>query len=285
MKKVLALILALMMLMLAGCGGGNGGGDSPNRPVASPPEIQQAPTQLTITFSNASAYNFNEIYITPTAQDDWGADLLGSTSLLKSNGSFEVSIPKYDFANYDIRVVDETKDTYEFTRVPLTNGAELAIYFGDDGLAVDVADSKGDVVGTVFGTLNGSSIGGSDAPEQPSNDFGTGYNTNGEFSFTVYNESDFDIFAIHMGSLNASSDADIDMLPQVLPAGESIDLSGTVTEDEWLNTEWTLYVTDVDGDTSSSFDTFNPWEISYVNIRWDSNAGGYVCDFLYYEAQ
>ena len=293
MKKTASLALAILMLvsLLAGCGGGEASSQAASSaPVREAPSRERS-SNLTITFSNASSYIFHEIYISPTASSDWGEELLGSTRILKSNGSIDVEIPAYDYDNYDILVVDEDSDEYYFSRVPLQTGSEVAIYFGDDGLAADVADSRGNSVATIFGTLEGASGGGSydnggndggdtGQTQQPA-PTGTGYDTNGQYTFTVYNESAYDIYAIHMGVVGASADYDIDILPQILSAGNSTDLSGMASQGDWLNTEWTLYITDVDGDTSSSYEVFNPWTLTYVDINWDSNNGGYVCEFVY----
>lgn len=286
MKKTIGLVLTVLLL-LAGCGGG---GSSSQSQASSAPEARQTaaaekPSTLTITFSNASDYIFNEIYISPTASDEWGEELLGSTQILKSNGSINVEIPAYDFDNYDVLVVDEDRDEYQFTRVPLQNGSEIAIYFGDEGLAADVSDSQGNMATTVFGTLGGINsdgeiVDGGGGGAQPVVT-GTGNDTNGQYSFTVYNESDYDIYAIHMGITGSAAENDIDILPQVLPAGASTELTGIASQGDWLETEWTLYITDVDGDTSASFDVFNPWTIAYVDVYWDSNNGGYYCEFSY----
>jgi hypothetical protein len=74
----------------------------------------------------------------------------------------------------------------------------------------------------VSGTLNGSSgaTGGGETvvvQEQQQTVTGTGYDTNGQFVFEVYNNSAYDIYALYIGVINASSDHDIDVLPQILP--------------------------------------------------------------------
>ncbi len=280
MKKIVCAVL-MMALLLAGCGGQKDAFASGLAPKEAP--ASTAPTEFSITFSNASGYIFNEIYISPTASNDWGQELLGSTSVLKANGSLDVTVPAYDYDSYDIRVVDEDSDEYTFTRVPLQDGSEVAIYFGDQGLAADVADAGGTLTATVVGNLNG---GGTAAPAETPTDAaptvtGTGNDTNGQYSFTVYNESSYDIYAIYMGVSNATASQDLDILPQILPAGESIELVGLASQGDWMNTEWTLNVVDVDGDESLSFDSFNPWLVSYINITWDSNNGGYLCEFVY----
>ncbi len=279
MKKIACVVL-MMALLLVGCGDKKA--DSSSAPPSREAPSSAASKELNITFSNASGYTFNEIYISPTAASDWGDELLGSTSVLKSNGSLGVVIPAYDYDSYDILVVDEDRDEYTFARVPLQNGSEVAIYFGEEGLAAEVADSNGELSATVIGEINGGGSGGGETPNDvPATVTGTGNDTNGQYSFTIYNESDYDVYAIYMGVSNASASEDLDILPQVLPAGNSTDVVGLASQGDWLNTEWTLNVVDVDGDESLSFESFNPWLVSYINIAWDSNNGGYVCEFGY----
>lgn len=291
MKKLIGVIL-LAVLLLAACGGGQSAAPpEPDGREPAPAPAPAAPSTLAVIFSNASDYTFNEIYISPTASTEWGDELLGSTRILKSNGSIDVEVPAYEYENYDILVVDEDRDQYHFTYVPLQHGSEVAIYFGEEGLAADVADPAGNMVATVFGQLNGGSGGGGQGDagggnvEEPVVQqpvvTGTGNDTNGQYTFSVYNESAYDIYSIHMGILGASAEYDIDILPQILPAGSGAELVGMASQGDWLNTEWTLYITDVDGDTSASFDSFNPWTVSYVDIYWDSESQGYVCEFFY----
>lgn len=128
MKKTgtLILVLILALSILAGCGGdgGNGGGgkEDENKESSNP-----APTTLSIKVSNSSGYIFNELYVTPTADSQWGNDHLGSTSILKSGGSYDIKLQAYEFNTYDVRVVDEDEDVYLFERVSLENNCELEI--------------------------------------------------------------------------------------------------------------------------------------------------------------
>ena len=245
------------------------------------------PSTLNITFSNGSNYIFNEIYISPTAANDWGSELLGSTSVLKSNGSIDIEIPAYDFDNYDIRIVDEDRDEYGFQRVPLQDGCEVAIYFGDEGLAVDVYGQGENLISTVNGTLNGGGGASADVVEDGGRGddveelVGAGYTSSGYFSFTVYNESNYDIVAIYMGLAEGYSAEEFDILPVVLYSGDNIGIENTIVEDFWGEEYWFLYVVDSEGDTSAARDVFDPWSVSYVDVNWNSDAGGYVCEFNY----
>lgn len=302
MKKKPSVLLALVMvaaLVLSACGGGGASSapasTAPAEPVsrAQPAAAEPAKSaDFAVTFSNGTDYNFQELYVSPTASGDWGADHLGSTNILKKNGSFEITLPSYEYDSFDILVIDEDDDEYQFTRATLTSGCEVMITFEEGGLAATSFFADGGQE-TVYGTLNGESMdsaGGNDAAGttadgaanyDAANFEPNGNDTAGRFSFAVYNESDYDIYAIYMGILNAGSEYDLDILPAILAAGDDTVVSGQVSQGDWMNTEWTLYIEDVDGDTSASFDVFNPWTISYVDIYWDGNNGGYVCDFYY----
>jgi hypothetical protein len=256
-KKILATIMcvAAVASLLSGCGAKS--------------------KDIKVTVTNDSGFIFNELYVSPTASDDWGGDRFGSSAVLKSGGSFDLTLQKYEFEAYDIKVLYEDGDEYLFTRVTLRNGTEVAIGFGD-GPTAQVSHSGGGSE-TVYGELNGGYY------EEPYDDepTGTGYDTDGYYEFAVYNNSDYDIYAIYMGRSDMSSDADVDILPQVLEAYDSTTVSGRADETDWENTDWSLYIEDVDGDTSVSYDTFNPWLVLSVDIYWDSDSGGYICTFNY----
>ena len=108
-----------------------------------------------------------------------------------------------------------------------------------------------------------------------------GYNTDGNMYFTIYNESDYDIYAIYIGRADASSEDDIDVLPYILDAGESYFVDIYVNRADWNATDWTIYIEDDEGDYSADFEVFNPWEILYIDVYWSNDVGGYVCDFVY----
>jgi len=276
MKKVIALTLVLLLaLSVVACN------DPPPVPTPEPSAdpTPAAPATITIKFSNDTNYNFNRIYISPTASNEWGNELLGDTSILKSHGSFDVRLQAYDFDNYDIKVIDEDNDEYIFTRVSLNDGYEVSIYFGSV-LSADIFDRSGNEVGSVIGTLNGNEVGaGSDYDDD---DYYEPYiEQDVEYSFTVYNESAYEIVYIYLGTMSAVGFDDIDILPVRLAANSNIHLSGTIPAEFSGITDWSLYVIDADGDTSAFHDHFNLWTVSYVDIGWSGVLSGYESTFYY----
>lgn len=137
-KKAFASVafLALLISMLAGCG-------------------DKTPTEMKVVFRNSSGYVFNELYVTPTADTEWGSDHLGSTSVLKKGGTFELTLPIYDFNTYDIRVVDVDEDVYLFERVPIENGCEVDIVWESDlAASVSYTDKDSTYIVGVFESGN-----------------------------------------------------------------------------------------------------------------------------------
>lgn len=273
-KKFLAFTLcfALVALLLAGCGGNSSSTpDTPSRPSGGAGASSPARTQsLRINVINDSPFTIYNLYVSPTASDNWGDDHLGDSDILSEEDSYRIEVDSYDYENYDVLLVDSEDNKYTFEYVPLFNNTEIVIAYEPDGLALLLTYSDGGS-GHVAATEGGSN--------SPAPTTGTGYDTNGRYEFTLYNESSYDIYAIYIGIANASSEHDIDILPAILPADDYYDASGQASQGDWMNTEWTLYVEDVDGDVSASFDVFNPWTVSYVNITWEGN--GYVCEFVY----
>ncbi len=261
MKKSFVVLLGLILAagMLAGCG----------------PKETAGPANFNVTVTNSSGYIFNELYVSPTAANSWGDDHLGSTSVLKNNGSFTITLDKYDFDNFDIKVLDEDGDTYIFSRVPLAEGVEVAISFSDGLIATVTGADRAQ--STVSGTLNSGDSG--DVADQSDPD--DTVDMSGEFSFTIYNESDYEVYAVYM--MPAYTDGDgVDILPSTLGAGESYTFTASVAGTDYEGIEdWTLQVVDVDNDVSAFYEVFNPWLLNYVDITWDSANGGYACEFNY----
>ena len=137
MKKlsVILLALALCLSVLAGCGGGDKA-EATKTPAPPTQDTPKPATSLKVSVINSSGYIFNELYVSPTADTKWGDDHLGSTNILKKGGSYDITVPAYDYNTYDIRVVDEDEDTYIFKLVPLANGCEVDITWDTDLTAI-----------------------------------------------------------------------------------------------------------------------------------------------------
>ncbi len=271
MKRLSVVFLVFLMLFAVGCGGSTA---SPleGMVVEGSRDVTETAVSGSVSIINETSYTFIELYSTPSSSADFGEELLEGTRI---DPGVSVSI---NFGNLletqDFLIIDNDGDAYSIIGIPLMDAQTMSI---------DLVDSDGVVVprAYIFGS-DGSEISTVDGLLIPNSDTNaTGYDTNGYYTFTVNNNSDYDIYSIHVGITNASSSYDIDVLPEILPAKNSIEITGFATQGDWQNTEWTLYITDVDGDTSASFETFNPWTVTAIDAQWDSNVGGYVVDFIY----
>ncbi len=275
MKKIITVLLVLSVLLLVGCGGS---AESPLANIESQPQEQQATTQSAttpgeITASNETGYTFVELYSTPSSSTEFGEELLGGMRVDNAM-TFTMTIGNINEPQ-DFLIVDNDGDNYSILGVTLVDGGTVSFtLMADSNSNIFPTATTYDASGAQTGSVNGEFI-----PDDNAN--ATGYNTNGNYGFTLNNYSDYEIYSVHVGIANASAAYDMDLLPQTLPAGSSLDVYGFATQGDWLNTEWTLYITDVDGDTSASYDNFNPWSISSVDVNWDSGAGGYVVQFNY----
>jgi len=99
--------------------------------------------------------------------------------------------------------------------------------------------------------------------------------------FTIYNESDYDIYAIYMGPADGDADDDIDILPHILEAGDWYLYEEELPSRYTGTDKWTLYIEDTDGDTSESYETFDPYTLIYVDINWNTSKAAYECTFVY----
>ena len=270
-KKLVAGMMCLVLLLsfMTACGKS----DPPPVETASPPT--SSPEVVTsknfdIQFRNSSDYIFNEIYVSPAADSEWGPDHLGSTSILKKGGVFTITLEKYDFENYDILVVDEDLDEYLFNYVKLSEGCEVEITF-DGGLSAIVTATNGTST-IVSGELSSASSGtGTSTPGAATN----------RMSFTIYNESPYDIYAVYIKPANSNEEF-VDILPYILtPDGYSYNVELFYDDAHKNITEWTMEVEDTDGDDTTYLENFNPWTLSYVDINWESSTSGYNLDFKY----
>ncbi len=123
-RRVFAGFLGLGLLTLvAGCFGGGaaaGGGTTPHATLQAPTPVGPASLQI-VNRSNEPIYY---IYMSPTSQSTWGADLLGS-QVLHVGQSFTIS--NIGAGGWDIRVVDRSQNYKEWRNAYLEAGGVYSI--------------------------------------------------------------------------------------------------------------------------------------------------------------
>ncbi|WP_020613703.1 hypothetical protein [Sediminispirochaeta bajacaliforniensis] len=108
-----------------------------------------AQESFTVTFSNQTGYDINELYISPSSSDDWQDDLLNGNSVRDGESSdVQVPLSDPDAAVYDVLAVDIDGDRYTRYEVDLSDAADRTITFtfddyseGSDGGGSDSSDS------------------------------------------------------------------------------------------------------------------------------------------------
>ncbi|MDR1131702.1 MAG: hypothetical protein LBL15_04720, partial [Oscillospiraceae bacterium] len=182
-KKIIHLILCLAFITAAFSGCGN-------------------KTKVeTLTLTNSSSWKFEEIYIAPFGLGVWGPDLLGSTAILKTDSSVEITLEAVaENGVYNLRCVDEDGDAWIIERVTIQNGDAITVQLNDDGDPSAVLESKKDgrtvQVNGIFEYANGS---------DPEEDFADAL-----ISFTLYNDSSYNMMEVYFapgGTIDARDQA------------------------------------------------------------------------------
>jgi len=224
-----------------------------------------APTSFGVTVRNDTNYTFDNLFISSSASDVWGADHLGSSLTLRSGGSFDITLGIADTDNFDIKVIDEDEDEYIFKRVPLRDGAVIEIFFSDGPTARVIASGGSETV--VSGELI---LTGGEEHDLPDDGLR-------EFTFVMYNETGWVITSIWFTNTQTGEDYG-NQLTEDLQPGSTKTISGFAGDTEELE----INVFDVDGDTNVGTFTFMPLNLNYMDILWDTELGGYVIEFFYH---
>ncbi len=100
---------------------------------------------FTVTFTNDTGYDINELYISPSVSDDWHDDLLQGRSV-RSGSSMEVLVPEIeaDTRFYDILAIDIDSDRYEMFEVDLSDASNRNVIMTFDSFADDNGISEED---------------------------------------------------------------------------------------------------------------------------------------------
>lgn len=126
-KTRLLLVLAVLILAMAlsACGGG-----------------ESKVTAYNLSISNDMSYDIEEIYIVSSSEKDWGKSLISSD--LKDGKSTDIVLENIkDVKKFDMLVVDEDGDEYEFCDLKLGDKFEIEIIWDDDGIYLEITDADG----------------------------------------------------------------------------------------------------------------------------------------------
>jgi len=93
--------------------------------------------------TNDTGYNIINMYVSPSAADEWGDDVLGE-DILEDGSYVDVSFPSdiemallaFDVSEYDLKVIDEDGDEFVYTALKLAELYEITLTINDNGVGV-----------------------------------------------------------------------------------------------------------------------------------------------------
>ncbi|WP_252106039.1 MULTISPECIES: hypothetical protein [unclassified Halomonas] len=82
-----------------------------------------------VDITNDTGYTILYMYVSPAKAETWEEDVLGS-SVFRSGETQRVTLTNYDSPIFDIRLVDEDKDSYTFWDVDVSQ-RDIVVTLGD----------------------------------------------------------------------------------------------------------------------------------------------------------
>jgi hypothetical protein len=91
-----------------------------------------APVQrrnLDFTLVNKTGLTIDEVYLSPTSDDDWGKDVMGR-DVLKNGGKVDITFSSEEAeCNWDLKIVDEEEDAVEWDKLNLCTANEITLMY------------------------------------------------------------------------------------------------------------------------------------------------------------
>jgi hypothetical protein len=99
--------------------------------VAFSSSTSAAPQNRKLDFKlvNQSTYVIVELYVSPTTEDEWGEDVLG-TDVLPNNESVDIEFDRSETTcSWDLKIVDEDEDEVTWTKLNLCTANEITLRY------------------------------------------------------------------------------------------------------------------------------------------------------------
>ena len=85
--------------------------------------------KLDFTLYNKSGYVIVELYVTPSAEEEWGEDILGR-DVLGDDESADITFTRGEAScSWDIKIVDEDEDEVTWTEINLCKASEVTLRY------------------------------------------------------------------------------------------------------------------------------------------------------------
>ncbi len=92
-------------------------------------QATQQRRNLDFTLVNKTGLTIDEVYLSPTNDDEWGEDVMGR-DVLNNGEKVEITFSSSETeCNWDLKIVDEDKDDVEWTKLNLCTANEITLMY------------------------------------------------------------------------------------------------------------------------------------------------------------
>ncbi len=92
-------------------------------------QATQQRRNLDFTLVNKTGLTINEVYLSPSDDDEWGEDVMGK-DVLANGEKVEITFSSGETScNWDLKIVDEDKDDVEWTKLNLCTANEITLMY------------------------------------------------------------------------------------------------------------------------------------------------------------
>jgi hypothetical protein len=82
---------------------------------------------LDFTLVNKTGLTIDEVYLSPTSDDEWGEDVMGR-DVLKNGERVDINSEETE-CNWDLKIVDEDEDAVEWEKLNLCTANEITLMY------------------------------------------------------------------------------------------------------------------------------------------------------------
>ncbi|MDA1184491.1 MAG: argininosuccinate lyase [Acidobacteria bacterium] len=99
-----------------------------------------AAVDLDFTLVNKTGFIIEELYVSPSEEDTWGADVLGR-DVLPDGDTATINFSRRETAcMWDIRTIDEDGDEVVWTEINLCRAVRISLFYDADGPVADIEE-------------------------------------------------------------------------------------------------------------------------------------------------
>lgn len=92
-------------------------------------QATQQRRNLDFTLVNKTGLTINEVYLSPTNDDEWGEDVMGR-DVLKNGEKVDITFASSETeCNWDLKIVDADDDDVEWTKLNLCTANEITLMY------------------------------------------------------------------------------------------------------------------------------------------------------------